>query len=112
MSSYNGNLYVNSRDIAEGLGKRHGDVLRDLGNIFGDADLRCEIIESEYLDIRGKQQKEYLLSKDGFTLYMFNIQGHNDFKMKYINRFNEMEREMWTKKHCIYPICQRIPLEH
>lgn len=36
--------------------------------------------------------REYLLKKDGFILYMFNIQGHNDFKMAYINRFNEMEQ--------------------
>lgn len=38
--------------------------------------------------------KEYLLTKDGFTLYMFNIQGHNDFKMAYINKFNEMEKQL------------------
>ena len=25
---------------------------------------------------------------------MFNIQGHNDFKMAYINKFNEMERQI------------------
>ena len=25
---------------------------------------------------------------------MFNIQGHNDFKMAYINKFNEMERQL------------------
>ena len=27
-------------------------------------------------------------------LYMFNIQGHNDFKMAYINKFNEMEKQL------------------
>lgn len=40
------------------------------------------------------QYKEYLLTKDGFTLYMFNIQGYNDFKMAYINKFNEMEKKL------------------
>ncbi len=25
---------------------------------------------------------------------MFNIQGHNDFKMAYINKFNEMEKQL------------------
>ena len=49
------------------------------------------IIPNEYKDSTGRKLKEYLLTKDGFTLYMFNIQGHNDFKMAYINKFNEME---------------------
>lgn len=29
---------------------------------------------------------------------MFNIQGYNDFKLAYINRFNEMERELNVRK--------------
>lgn len=52
------------------------------------------IVRSEYKDSKGESRKEYLLTKDGFTLYMFNIQGHNDFKMAYINKFNEMERQL------------------
>ena len=51
------------------------------------------IIPSEYKDSTGRKLKEYLLTKCGFTLYMFNIQGHNDFKMAYINKFNEMENQ-------------------
>ena len=53
-----------------------------------------EIIDSEFTNTRGRKYREYLLTKDGFTLYMFNIQGHNDFKMAYINKFNEMERQI------------------
>lgn len=52
------------------------------------------IIPNEYKDSTGRKLKEYLLTKDGFTLYMFNIQGHNDFKMAYINKFNEMEKQL------------------
>lgn len=48
-------------------------------------------ILSEYLDKKGEERKEYKLTKDGFTLYMFHVQGFTDFKMAYINRFNEME---------------------
>ncbi|HFN8349823.1 TPA: Rha family transcriptional regulator [Staphylococcus aureus] len=50
------------------------------------------MIRSNYKDSRGRSQKEYLLTKDVFALYMFNIQGHNEFKMAYINKFNEMEK--------------------
>lgn len=49
------------------------------------------IIPSIYKDKKGEERKEYLLTKDGFILYMFNIQGYNEFKLKYINKFNEME---------------------
>lgn len=53
------------------------------------------IISSSY-KVKGqnREYKEYLLTKDGFTLYMFNIQGYNDFKMAYINEFNKMEQEL------------------
>ena len=42
----------------------------------------------------GKRNRQYLLTKDGFTLYMFNIQGYNDYKMAYINEFNRMEQAL------------------
>lgn len=85
---------VSSRVVADELGKRHDHVKRDLENILLSPNVGTLIIPSEYKDSRGRTQKEYLLTKDGFTLYMFNIQGHNDFKMAYINRFNEMERQL------------------
>ncbi|MGW7932598.1 phage antirepressor KilAC domain-containing protein [Staphylococcus xylosus] len=87
---------VSSRVVAEELNKNHKDILRDLDNILKShgADLSSEILESEYKNTRGRKYREYLLTKDGFTLYMFNIQGHNEFKMAYINRFNEMEKQL------------------
>lgn len=85
-------LVVSSRTVAEELGKRHTEVLRALKGILTDANLRSLIIESNYIDKKGQSRKEYLLTKDGFTLYMFNIQGYQDFKMAYIQKFNEMEK--------------------
>lgn len=87
---------VSSRDIAEGLGKEHRNVVRDLDNILNSdcSNLSSQIIESTYINSRGKEYREYLLTKDGFTLYMFNIQGYNNFKMAYINKFNEMEQAL------------------
>lgn len=85
---------VSSRVVANELERRHDHVKRDLENILISPNVGTLIIPSEYKDSRGRNQKEYLLTKDGFTLYMFNIQGHNDFKMAYINKFNEMERQL------------------
>ncbi|HEA4285887.1 TPA: phage regulatory protein/antirepressor Ant [Staphylococcus aureus] len=85
---------VSSRVVANELGRRHDNVKRDLEQILMSSKVSTLIIDSNYKDSRGRNQKEYLLTKDGFTLYMFNIQGHNDFKMAYINKFNEMERQI------------------
>lgn len=85
---------VSSRVVASELEKQHQHVKRDLEKLLMSPNVDALIIPSEYKDSRGRKQKEYLLTKDGFTLYMFNIQGHNDFKMAYINKFNEMERQI------------------
>lgn len=93
---------IYDRDVAEQLGKRHDHVIRDLEGILTTPNLgalnstsqnfRSLIIPSTYKDKKGEERKEYLLTKDGFTLYMFNIRGYNDFKIAYIQKFNEMER--------------------
>ncbi|MFL0469170.1 phage antirepressor KilAC domain-containing protein [Staphylococcus cohnii] len=88
---------VSSRTVAKELGKRHDNVKRDLEQILMSSNMSALIIPSKYKDSRGRTQNEYLLTKDGFTLYMFNIQGHNDFKMAYINKFNEMENALQNK---------------
>lgn len=90
----NGINVVSSRTIAEQLKKRHSNVIRDIEKILTTSNLGSLIFASNYKDKKGELRKEYLLTKDGFTLYMFNIQGYNDFKMAYINKFNEMENHI------------------
>lgn len=87
-------LITTSRIIAQGLSKEHSKVMRTLENLILETpDVASLIIPTTY-KVKGQKReyKEYLLTKDGFTLYMFNIQGYNDFKMAYINEFNRMER--------------------
>ena len=90
---------VSSRTVAEELGRRHGDVIDSLETmILENGNVRSLIIPSSYkVEGQKRSYKEYLLTKDGFTLYMFNIQGHNNFKMAYINKFNEMEQQIQNK---------------
>ena len=103
-------LVVSSRVVADELGKRHDAVLRDIRNILKNqspqicGDLEKLIIPNTYIDSKKRTYKEYLLTKDGFTLYMFNIQGYIDFKMAYINKFNEMEKALANQK-------KQLPLE-
>ena len=86
---------ISSRLVAQQMGKRHDNVLRDIEVILQNSNVSSLIIPSVYkVSRQNREYKEYLLTKDGFTLYMFNIQGYIDFKMEYINRFNEMENHM------------------
>lgn len=101
----NHGLVVSSRIIAKGLGRRHSHVIRDLENILEtfvnseSPNLGYLIFPNEYkVSGQKREYKEYLLTKDGFILYMFNIQGHNDFKMAYINEFNRMKVELEGNK--------------
>lgn len=86
-------LVVSSRIIAKQLGKEHSKVLRTLDEILEKPNVASLIIPNTYrANGQKRTYREYLLTKDGFTLYMFNIQGYQDFKIAYIQKFNEMER--------------------
>ena len=88
-----GKLVVSSRTIARELGKQHKHILETLDKILESRDFGSLIIPSTYkIEGQKRSYKEYLLTKDGFTLYMFNVQGYQEFKMKYINEFNERGR--------------------
>ena len=111
IEKYNGNGYVvSSRVIANELGKRHTEGLRAIDHILQsqenqeNANLRSLIFQNKYkISNQNRNYKEYLLTKDGFILYMFNIQGHINFKMAYINEFNRMEKELQDKQKHILP---------
>ena len=93
-----GTLVVSSRIVAEGLGKQHNNVIRDLENIIGNSEnseLISLIIPSYYkVDGQNRNYKEYLLTKDGFLLYMFSIRGYEEFKLAYIREFDRMKEEL------------------
>ena len=48
---------------------------------------------TEYTDTQGKRQKQYILTRDGFTLLAMGFTGAKamQFKVAYINAFNRME---------------------
>lgn len=90
---------VSSRIIADGLGKQHNNVLRDIENIIKDlknkenSDLNFLFIESKYsVESQKRKYKEYLLTEDGFLLYIFNIQGYNEFKLDFIKEFRRLQK--------------------
>lgn len=90
---------ISSRIIALELNKRHFDVMESVRGIRNDSHTPFGyIFADEYENEQnGQTYQEYLLTKDGFILYVFNIVGHNEFKVKYIKKFNEMEKALSPK---------------
>lgn len=91
-----GQMVVSSRVIAEQLGKRHDNILKDIRE---KALLKFEewIIPSKYKANNGQEYDEFLLTKDGFVMLVFNYDGYLEFKETYINEFNRMEKELNNK---------------
>lgn len=74
-------LYIDSREVAEMVGKRHSDLLRDIENyagvILANANLRLPnfFIESSYRDVQNKERKHYLLTKKGCDMVANKMTG-------------------------------------
>lgn len=92
-----GELVVTSRQVAEDFEKRHADVLRDIEvykNRISTTQFCTLFIESEYRASNGKMNKEYLLTRDGFSFLVMGFTGAkaDEWKLKYIEAFNKMEQ--------------------
>ena len=96
-----GGAYIDSREVAEAIGKRHDNLLRDIAGyvkIIGKfTDLNFEgcdfFVESSYFDIKGRERLCYLLSKKGCELVANKLTGEKGvlFTAAYVTKFNEME---------------------
>ena len=91
-------VVVSSLDVARFFEKRHNDVLRDIRNLL---EQKPELTErnfalSEYKDSTGRSLPCYLMDRDGFSLLAMGFTGAKalDFKIAFINAFNEMERSL------------------
>lgn len=89
-------VYVSSRDVAKVFDKLHKNVIKELEKILTEqsAKIGADIVKSSYLDDLGRTYKQYLLTKKGLNLYLFNIQGYNDYKIAFIEKFEEMEQAL------------------
>lgn len=93
----NGDLVVSSREVAQNFEKRHTEVLRAIeSKISENAKLRSQnfFIENNYkVERNNKTYKEYLMTRDGFSFLVMGFTGKkaDEWKIKYIEAFNEME---------------------
>ena len=93
-------LVVSSRQIAEDFEKLHKNILRDIETLKEQIQPAQNwagyFIPSEYRDAKGEMRKEYLLTRDGFSFLVMGFTGEKalSWKLKYIEAFNEMEKEL------------------
>lgn len=94
----NDEIVVSSLQIAEDFGKLHKHVLTDIKNLVdGNSSAKLFFFRTTY-DNRGKQYPMYLMNRDGFTLLAMGFTGKKaiDWKLKYIEAFNRMEKKLNT----------------
>lgn len=99
LSTQNGEPVASSRQIAENFEKRHDHVMRDIDAIKKDVPNFGEMFfETTAPDSYGREQRTYLMNRDGFSLLVMGFTGKAalEWKLKYIQAFNEMEKKLRT----------------
>jgi Rha family phage regulatory protein len=97
----NGGAYIDSREVAEAIGKRHHNLLRDINGYIGYM-MKSNVIKidcvdfflaSSYLDEKGETRPCYLISKMGCEMVANKLTGEKGvlFTAAYVAKFNQME---------------------
>lgn len=86
-----------SLQVAESFEKRHDNVLREIEGLLKIEEAQKYFQEGTYEHPQNKQQyRMYYMNRDGFTLLAMGFTGQKamQFKLAYIQAFNEMEQHI------------------
>ena len=96
-------VVTDSRSVAEHFEKEHKNVLRDIKTLL-EGVLKIEhtpmFYKTTYVNEQNNQTYPmYLINRDGFSLLVMGFTGAKalEWKLKYINAFNEMEKTIKDK---------------
>ena len=97
----NGGNFIDSREVADAIGKRHDHLLRDIRGYIDimqksaapNFGVSAFFLESSYLDRTGRTLPCYLVSKMGCEIIANKLIGEKGvmFTIAYVTRFNELE---------------------
>ncbi len=92
--------------VAEMFGKRHDHVLVKIAKILNDSPEnsgQC-FHKTRYKDASGKWNTKYLINRDGFTFLVMGFTGKkaDEWKWKYIDAFNQMEKILTEKQTSVW----------
>ncbi|WP_235042976.1 Rha family transcriptional regulator [Enterococcus faecium] len=89
-----------SLQVAEAFEKQHKNVIQAIEDKIQSAENSAHYQQmfavGSYEDSRGRKQKIYYMNRDGFTFIAMGFTGRkaDEFKLKYIKAFNEMEKSI------------------
>ncbi len=94
---------TNSKLVAEVFGKEHKHVREAIKKLLTTAEnstVHQMFSESTYLNGQNKEQPMFVMNQDGFTLLAMGFNGKKamEFKLKYIEAFNAMKRQIDQSK--------------
>lgn len=110
----NNEFYVDSREVAEMVGKEHKNLIRDIENyrsvILQSSDLSPDnyFIESTYLGANNRQTKHYLLTRKGCDIVANKMTGSKGvlFTATYVDAFHEMQEHIKKQAQINTPTTQ------
>lgn len=93
-------VVTTSLKVAEIFEKEHKNVMQSIKNLTAEnSAVKKMFVEDSYLNSRNQQQPMYYMNRDGFTLLAMGFTGSKamEFKLKYIDAFNKMEKQIKEK---------------
>lgn len=96
LSTQNGEPVASSREVAKRFGKKHKHVLAAIRQILAAENSATKFFHETAFEYRGQRFPEYLMNRDGFSLLAMGFTGKEavQWKLKYIQAFNEMEKQL------------------
>lgn len=91
---------TDSLKVAGAFNKNHKDVMRAISTKINSAQncaqFKKMFVEATYKDPSGKSNRMYYMNRDGFTFIAMGFTGQkaDEFKLKYIAAFNQMEAQI------------------
>lgn len=106
----NNQIVTDSRSVAEHFGKQHKNVLQTIENLAAENPATKFLFQKTTFENRGKQYPMYLMNRDGFSLLVMGFTGTKalEWKLKYIEAFNAMERKLKEATYDSYMISDPV----
>lgn len=101
----NNQIVTDSRSVAEHFGKRHNDVTEVIRKLLATEKSVTKMFHESKFEYRGQEFPMYLMNRDGFSLLVMGFTGAKalEWKLKYIEAFNEMEKQLVNKNTLALP---------
>lgn len=99
VSKRNNQVITTSLAVAEVFGKEHKNITRDIKNLIAqNGAVEKMFAESVYRNERNREYPMYYMNRDGFSLLAMGFTGKKavEFKLKFIEQFNLMEKQLKT----------------